>query len=147
MAKLQFQSTASTGDVDLDYGIRDIEVLQDGDDFAVFASTGAYGGMAGYRLNGQGNLVLADTQAYAPGAGASLFVGISVLGQGGQAEMLVGGHGAGQVTAYDITTSGQISTPQTLGGVAAALGPLAANAYSDGKVFLANPWGNGVSAL
>jgi len=146
MGKLQFHSVASTGDVDFDYGIRDIEVLQEGDDFAVFTSTGAYGGMAGYQLNGQGALALADTQNYAPVVGASLFVGMSLLDQGGQAEMLVGGHGSGWLTTYNITTSGQISDTQNLSGVSSSQGPQVASVQLNDTVFLANPWGNGVLA-
>ena len=146
MDQLRFHSLGSTGDEDLDYGIRDIEVLQNGNDFAVFASTGAYGGMSGYRDNGSGRLVLADTQNYSPGSGASLFVGMSILDLGGDAHMLIGGHGAGRLTRYDITINGQISSPQNLGGVSSSAGPLAASVQADDMVFVASPWGSGFRA-
>ncbi len=111
----------------------------------MFTSTGAYGGMAGYQLNGQGDLTLVDTQAYAPRAGASLSTEITLLNHGGTPHMMVGGHGAGHLTQYDITVDGQISGAQTLGGVPSAQGAQAASAATGEFVFLANPWGEGVA--
>lgn len=146
MERLEFRRVARTGDTDFDFGIRDIEILQQGDDFAVFGSTGAFGGMVGYRLNGQGNLIVSDTQAYAPGNGASLFVGIDVIDRDGASEMLVGGHGAGRVTAYRLALDGSIGRAQNLGGVAASEGPQVASAQWGNTLYLANSWQPGFEA-
>lgn len=54
MERLQFHGQVRSGDDELNYGIRDIEALQQGDTFALFTSTGPYGGMVGYQLTGQG---------------------------------------------------------------------------------------------
>lgn len=143
MGTIRFEGTVSTNNEQFDYGIRDLEILQGEDDFAVFVSSGAYGGMTGYALTGQGDLVVADTQAYRPGNGASLTVELTVQDADSGPNILVGGHGAGLVTSYDININGQISGGSNLAGIAASHGPQSAGLAFDDTVVLANSWDTG----
>jgi Ca2+-binding RTX toxin-like protein len=144
MESIRLEGTVSTGNVKFDYGIRDIEVLQGDDDFAVFTSSGAYGGMTAYGVNGRGDLVQVDTQAYRPSIGASLAVELTVQDAASGPNMLVGGHGVGRVTSYDINLNGQISGGSNLGGINTAEGPQTAGLVFDDTVVLANSWGEGL---
>ncbi|MGJ8547348.1 MAG: calcium-binding protein, partial [Sulfitobacter sp.] len=143
MEKLRFEAALHSGVDRYDYGIREIELLQGADSFAIFTSTGAYGGMAGYRLSGQGSLLRADRQGYSPSGGAALFVEMTLMEEGNAAQMLVGGLGAGRLTRYDISLSGQIGTARNLSGLSSSSGAISAGAEAIGKLALANPWGNG----
>lgn len=143
MEKISFEGRAQTGDVTLDYGIRDIVVVNDGRALGVFASSGSYGGLTGYTLRENRSLTYVDDVDFNPVSGAGLSVDLALLETHGRTSVMVGGTGAGALTRYDVTSTGQIGSASSIAGVDRDVGALSSVVQVDDKILAANAWGSG----
>ena len=93
----------------LDYAISDLFILQDGDEIALFSTSGPNGGLAGYALEAAGTASFVDYAFFNPSWSVGISDEIALLEQAnGNSQLLIGMTSSTALGAYAVSTSGDI---------------------------------------
>jgi Ca2+-binding RTX toxin-like protein len=141
------RGTVRSGFDALDYDIRDLAILQDGDTVTVFATSGAYGGLTSYSLPGSGQATLVDSAFYNPAWSLGIGDDLVLVDDGwGGAQAVFGMTGASQLGAYSVGLNGTIGAVSHLDGLIPGLGhPDALGVTATGDLLVAGT-GSGFSS-
>jgi Ca2+-binding RTX toxin-like protein len=105
---LQLTSRVASGSGAIDTDIRDLIVARLDGVPMLFSATGTTGGLAAYRLDGQGRATLVDTARFSDGLPPLASTQLDLARLDGQMHVMVGGTRFGDLAGYDLDGFGRL---------------------------------------
>jgi Ca2+-binding RTX toxin-like protein len=123
----------------LDFSISDLFIFQDGEEVALFSTSGSNGGLASYALGGAGAASVVDYAFFNPSWSIGVSDNIALIEQpNGNAQLLIGMTSSTALGAYDISASGGIGAIAQYSGLDnSTIRPEALHVTGDGEVLIA----------